>query len=113
MHLPDGFPPYAIVDLHGRFLSQPCAHIISHWLNDFVAGIITPEFNLCCALAQLRGVIAGARRRIKLVALTSQVKYGAFGWPINLTALPIARHASADANHAAQQVRMRKGEAIV
>ncbi|MDX6288459.1 MAG: hypothetical protein QOH42_258, partial [Blastocatellia bacterium] len=69
-----------ILDVLSGSHFQPHKNLVSHWLHNFVAGVITSEFDVVRSLAQLRGVITGARRRIKLIALTSQMKYGAFGW---------------------------------
>ena len=61
--------------LRAGLFFQPQTQIISHRLNNFVAGNITAVSHVARAGAQLRGVIFGARRRIEFIALSTQMKY--------------------------------------
>ena len=91
-----------IPSLTKRLLLQPRTHIVSHWLNDFMGGVITSDFHIGRPLAQLRSVIGRARRRIELIARTAQMKNRGVGLPVKFAGLPIARHSSTNANHPAQ-----------
>ena len=62
---------------------QPQTQVIPHRLNNLVARIITAVIQVARSGAQLTFVIFGARRRIEFIALTTQMKYGGFGWLTN------------------------------
>src|SRR4030088_1575533 len=102
-----------VASLYRCLLCQPRANIVSHWLNNFVAGVITLKLNLGRAPAQLRGVIGSSRRGIKLVPLTTQMKCRRCGWLVKFTCLPIAGYAAADSDHSAQNIWVRECEAII
>ena len=99
--------------LNGGFFFQPQTQILSHRLNNFVAGIIAAISHVARAGAELRGVIFGASRRIEFIALPTQMKYGGFGLLVKVARVPIAWDSAADSDSAAQTIRMGEDKLVV
>ena len=77
-----------------------------------MGGIVTPKFNVFCALSQLGGVVRNARGRIEFIALAGKMKNRGVSLLVR-RAFPISRQTARDTNHAAQDLQMRESEAVV
>ena len=74
---------------------------------------ITFEFHFTRSLSELFRIAGDARRRIKLVHLSRQMKDSRTGLPVAFAYFPIAGQPAANTDDAPQTLRVREGEAII
>src|SRR5688572_25384646 len=94
-------------------LTQPCLYIFAHRGNKLMCRIITSELYIRRAKSESFFVVRHAFRRIKLVALSRQMKDTSVSRLIGFARLPVTWKTATDSYHAAKTFGVGESKSIV